>query len=84
MPHYASPAFWDCYDALPPPVRATADKAFALLKDKPGHPSLHLKRVGRFWSVRVGLSYRALAVPVADGLLWFWIGTHGDYDRLIR
>jgi len=40
--------------------------------------------VGRYWSARVGLDYRALATPVDDGFLWFWIGTHGEYDRLIR
>jgi hypothetical protein len=44
---------------------------------------LHLKKVGRFWSVRVGLRYRALALEVEDGLLWFWIGSHAEYDALI-
>jgi hypothetical protein len=34
--------------------------------------------------VRVGRRFRALAVEVDDGLLWFWIGSHADYDRLIR
>jgi len=52
------------------------------LKQNPRHPSLQLKRVGRFWSVRVG-RYRALAVEVDAGLLWFWIGSHADYDALI-
>jgi len=55
-----------------------------MLKLDPGHPSLHFKRVGRFRSARVGLHYRALAVEVADRLVWFWIGTHADYDRLIK
>jgi hypothetical protein len=43
-----------------------------------------LKKVGRFWSVRVGARYRALAVDVDEGLLWFWIGSHADYDDLIN
>jgi hypothetical protein len=55
-----------------------------LLKKDPQHPSLRLKRIGRFWSVRVGLHYRALAVEVEDGLLWFWVGSHADYDKLIK
>ena len=84
MRHFASPAFWAAYRKLPEPVRALADTSFALLKADPRHPSLHLKKVGRYWSVRVGLSYRALAVPVDEGLLWFWIGSHAEYDRLIR
>jgi hypothetical protein len=49
----------------------------------PRHPSLQFKKVGRYWSVRVGLRYRALATEVDDGYLWFWIGSHADYDRLI-
>jgi len=82
--HFASPSFWQAYRELPATTRDAADKAYALLKSDPHHPSLHLKRVGRYWSARIGLRYRALAVDVEDGLLWFWIGSHADYDRLIR
>jgi hypothetical protein len=64
-------------------VRTVADKNYSLLKENPKHPSLHLKKIGRFWSVRVGAHYRALAVEVEGGLLWFWIGSHADYDALI-
>lgn len=84
MRHLASPKFWAAYRALPQPVRALADKNFALLKADPDHPSLHFKRVGQFFSVRVGLRYRALALPVDEGMLWFWIGTHADYDLLLK
>jgi hypothetical protein len=82
--HLASSAFWVAYAALPENVRALADKNYALLKENPRHPSLQLKRVGRFWSVRVGSRYRALAVEVEGGLLWFWIGSHADYDAALR
>jgi hypothetical protein len=61
-----------------------ADKTYTVLKEDPRHPSLHFKKVGRFWSIRVGLRYRALAVEVDGDMLWFWIGTHADYDRLIE
>jgi hypothetical protein len=84
MRHFASPAFWDAYAKLPTAVRELADKNYLLLKENPQHPSLHFKKLGRFWSVRVGLRYRALASDVDDGLLWFWIGSHADYDELIR
>jgi hypothetical protein len=63
--------------------RVLADKQFELLKADTRHPSLHFKRIGRFHSVRVGVHYRALAVDLADGILWFWIGTHADYDRIV-
>ncbi len=83
MIHHASPRFWDCYADLPPAIRKLADDSFALLKENPRHPSLHFKQAGRFWSVRIGLQYRAIGVSAPDGIVWFWIGTHADYDRLV-
>ena len=83
MKHFANPAFWACYERLPLSIQQLADKNFELLKDDSDHPSLHLKKVGKYWSVRVGKKYRALAVEVEEGLIWFWIGTHAEYDRLI-
>lgn len=84
MKHAASPEFWSAYRRLPDNVRALADKNFALLKSDPRHPSLHFKSIGRYRSVRVGLRHRALAVEIDDGLLWFWIGSHADYDALLK
>jgi hypothetical protein len=81
--HFASPAFWQAYSKLPQSVRVLADKNYALLKENPRHPSLQLKKVGSFWSVRVGSRYRALAAEVDEDLLWFWIGSHADYDRIV-
>jgi hypothetical protein len=83
LTHHASPSFWRCYDALPATVRALADKQFELLKVDPRHPSLHFKKVKRFHSVRIGAKYRALGVDTPDGILWFWIGSHADYDRIV-
>jgi hypothetical protein len=68
---------------LPSRVQSLARRNFELLKQNPEHPSLQFKSVGRFRSVRVGLRYRALGVPVEDGIQWFWIGSHADYDKLI-
>jgi mRNA-degrading endonuclease RelE of RelBE toxin-antitoxin system len=67
--HFVSPSFWETYSKLPENVRALADKNYALLKQNPRHPSLQLKKVGRFWSVRVGSRYRSLGVEVDAGLL---------------
>lgn len=83
MRHFASPKFWEAYRHLPEQVRALADKNYALLKENPQHPSLQFKRIGRFWSVRVGLRYRALAAEADGDLVWFWIGSHADYDAMI-
>jgi hypothetical protein len=84
MRHFASPDFWAAYRNLPEAVRNLADKNFALLKSEPRHPSLHFKKVGKLWSARVGLHYRALATEVEGDLIWFWIGSHAEYDRLIK
>jgi hypothetical protein len=83
MRHFASRAFWDAYGKLSEQTRALADKNYALLKENPQHPSLQFKKVGRFWSMRVGLRYRALAVETDGDLVWFWIGSHADYDGII-
>lgn len=81
--HFTSPAFWDHYRRLPPAIRVLADKNFALLKENPRHPSLRLKKTGRFWSVRIGIGHRALGKAREEGIVWFWIGSHEDYDRLL-
>ncbi|HUH83723.1 MAG TPA: hypothetical protein VLX85_03895 [Stellaceae bacterium] len=54
-----------------------------MLKENPRHPSLRFKKVGRYWSVRIGSRYRALAVEIDDGLLWFWIGSDAEYDVIV-
>jgi hypothetical protein len=83
LKHFASPKFWRCYRSLPKSVQKLADKNFELLKRNPNHPSLQFKKIGQYRSVRVGLSYRALAIEATDGVLWFWIGSHSEYDKMI-
>lgn len=83
MKHYTTPEFWEHYHALPGEIQAIADKNYALLKENPHHPSLHFKKVGEYWSVRVGRDYRALGFEIPEGLLWFWIGSHRNYERKI-
>ncbi len=86
MKHLAEPVFWNCYYKLPKSIQQLADKNFNLLKVDVKHPSLHLKKISKdFWSVRVGIGHRALAVEMDDGnLAWFWIGTHAEYDKLVK
>lgn len=68
---------------LPPEIRLLARKNFKLWLRDPRHPSLHFKKVGKFWSARVGDDFRALAISRSEGMEWFWIGSHAEYDRLI-
>ena len=57
---------------------------FELLKQDPSHPSLHFKKVGKLWSVRIGLNHRALAIEDGDDFIWVWIGNHDDYEIMIK
>ena len=86
MKSVATPEFWDCYRRLPPAVRARARAAYRLWSADRRHPSLRFKPVsadGGIWSVRIGLSWRALGVVEDETVIWFWIGSHADYDRLL-
>ncbi|NOY43515.1 MAG: hypothetical protein GXP26_16975 [Planctomycetes bacterium] len=83
MKHFAPPEFWQCYHRLPKTVQSLADKNFLLLKSNLAHPSLHFKKVGRYRAVRVGAHYRALAVEAGKDLVWFWVGSHAEYDRIL-
>jgi hypothetical protein len=81
--HRATPRVWPCYNALPADVRPLADRCYTLLCHDPHHPSLHFKKSGQFWSVRVGLNYRALAVECCTHIVWVWVGSYAEYNRLI-
>ena len=83
MTHHATKKFWQAYEMLPERVQKVADENFRLLKADPFHPSLHFKKIGRYWSVRAGIQYRALGVRHEDAMIWLWIGHHTDYERLI-
>lgn len=82
MRHFAPKPFWDCYQRLPEAIQRLADKNFELLKRDLSHPSLQFKKISAYRSVRVGIHYRALAVEEGEDLVWFWIGTHAEYDRI--
>jgi hypothetical protein len=86
MNHFTLPSFWQRYHHLPKDIQELADKNYALLRADPFHPSLHFKKVGKqkqLWSVRVGGHYRALGMDKSEGVIWFWIGTHAEYDHLL-
>ena len=82
--HRTTARFWTCLARLPEAVQRVARENFELLKENPAHPSLHFKKVGDMWSLRVGLNRRALAVEDGGVYIWVWIGAHGEYRRLIK
>lgn len=68
---------------LSKPVQESSDRQFQISKQNPSHPSLYLKKVGNYWLARIGMRYQALSVERNGNLLWFWIGTHANYDKLL-
>jgi hypothetical protein len=85
--HFTTPDFWSLYHRLAAQVRRTADKYFALLKLDPRHPSLNLKKIGDIWSFRAGYHYRSIGMDAPyreNRILWFWIGSHAEDNRLIK
>ena len=83
MRHFANPSFWEQYRNLPTSVQELADKSFEILKTNKSSVAALEKGRQVLWSVRVGRRHRALGVEIEEGLVWFWIGTHADYDKLV-
>jgi hypothetical protein len=82
--HKATDRFWHCFNKLPEPIQKLSHRVFSLLKTNPSHPSLHFKKVGKFWSVRIGMNFRALAIKQEEDFIWVWIGTHDEYEKMIK
>jgi len=81
LSHRASKRFWRNFDQLPPEIQQLALRNYELLKSDPRHPSLHFKRIGHFWSVRIGHDYRAVGRDSPTGIVWIWIGPHDEYEQ---
>jgi len=84
-----SPEFRAAFRRLPARIQQQARRNYKFWKDNPRHPSLDFKRVGKkspVYSVRVGIGWRALGLldKNDDTILWFWIGSHAEYDRLLK
>ncbi|NKC12819.1 MAG: hypothetical protein GKR94_11645 [Gammaproteobacteria bacterium] len=83
----ALPSFWRQFYKLSKDTQALAEKQFLLWLDNPQHPSLHFKMVSAstgVYSARVSLNCRALALRDGDTYYWYWIGTHAEYDHLLK
>lgn len=83
MKSSTSASFRKQFAALPPEVRRLARKQFRLWLEDHWHPSLHFKRVGAYWSVRVDRNFRALGLESEGRIVWFFIGKHEGYEKRI-
>ena len=79
--------FWKSYDLLPVEIKKKAKKAFQLFQKEPTYPGLHFKRIHSskpVYSIRITKNYRALGAFQNEEIIWFWIGSHSDYDKIIK
>ena len=79
--------FVSCFRDLPVRIQRLARKNYKLWKENPSHPSVQFKLVGKrspVYSIRVGIGWRALGLKVDDVIVWFWIGSHASYLKLLR
>ena len=80
-------SFRQDYGKLPEEVRSRVKNAYRQWLANPRHPSLQYKKIHAsqpIWSVRVGLHYRVVGVVHDEKMLWYFVGTHAEYDRLIK
>lgn len=82
----ATRRFWTNFQSLPADIQAKARQAHRLWLENPRHPSLQFKKVNnRFnvYSARVDVQWRALCTEADGAFIWFWIGSHDDYEKLL-
>lgn len=79
--------FWKCYYQLSESIRKEAKKAYKLFKNDPFYPGLHFKRIHStrpVFSLRITKDCRAVGLQQDNHIIWFWIGSHSDYDLILK
>jgi hypothetical protein len=79
--------FWKCYKELPEEIKTEAREAYNNFKKNPYYPGLRFKRIHStrpIFSLRITKDYRAVGIEQNKQVIWFWIGSHGDYDNLLK
>ncbi len=87
MISHTTERFRKAFRELSPQVQRRGRQIFRMWKNDPWHPIFHFKQIHPtkpIYSIRVGLGWRALGVKQGDYLIWFWIGSHADYDNLLK
>lgn len=80
--------FIELFKQLPKNIKTLASKNYKLWKNNPTHPSLYFKKIksaDNIYSIRIGIGWRAIGIlKPKDSIIWFWIGSHNDYDKMIK
>lgn len=87
MKSLATEGFRAQFASVPEPVQRKIRAAYELWSENPQHPSLRFKKVHDtrpIFSARVDLDWRAVGVLRGDTMVWFWVGPHRDYEKLLK
>lgn len=71
---------------LPAQIQIQTRSAYRQFKADPNYPSLHFKKIHAtlpIYSARINRNYRAVGQLENDTMVWFWVGSHAEYDRLL-
>ena len=87
MKSHLTADFLTRFEGMPERIKHSARRQYRLWREDPAHPSLQFKKVGRrseAYSVRVGIGWRALGIREGETMVWFWIGSHAEYDQIVK
>ena len=87
MNSHVTNKFRKAFAELPADICKQARNSFKLFINNPNHPSLRFKLIypaRLIYSVRIALHNRAVGVREEDVIIWFWIGSHTEYEKLIH
>ena len=86
MKSYTTKQFRQAFVKLPKQVQKQGRAAYRQFKKNPSHPSLRFKKVHHklpIYSARITRNYRAVGQLDGEIMIWFWIGSHTDYEKLL-
>lgn len=84
MQHFFDSKFKKAFTKLPKNIQSKVRKNAELLKENTSHPSLNYKKLGKLYSVRITMYYRMLGYIEEGDIIWFWVGGHDEYEKLIK
>jgi len=79
--------FREALTKVPKEIQHQAATAYRLFRENQEHPGLRFKKVHSqlpIYSVRINIKYRAVGVIEGKAIVWFWVGIHADYERLLK
>ena len=78
--------FRKLFAGLPKPIQEQTRKSYRQFNRDPSYPSLRFKKVHPklpIYSARINKDYRAVGQLEEDTMIWFWVGSHVEYDLLL-